>query len=113
MHRGSVRFVENDANSVALRELEDFRQWCNVAIHAENGLSDNQFPRWRADIAAKRGFQLIQVAVRVDFAARAGKPNGVDQAGVVERVGEDDVALSKQRGQQPEVGRVAAAEVQS
>src|SRR5262249_35710604 len=50
--------------------------------------------------------------MRIDLTAGTGEANTVNQAGMVERIGEDDVVLGEKRRQQPQIGGVTAAEIE-
>ena len=81
-----------------------------IAVHAEHALGDDERPaRARCGQGA---LDRIEVQVRIDELARAGHADAVDQAGVIERVGEDQIVASDERRQQAEVGAVARAEEQ-
>src|SRR5680860_1846001 len=56
--------------------------------------------------------EVLDVAVAVDEGLGAGEPAAVDDAGVVELVGEDDAVATGERRDRADVGQVAGAEQQ-
>jgi len=111
VHGSGVRFIENHTGAIAIGEREDFSEWRYVSVHAEHALSDNEPSARKMDLCAERIFQRVQIEMRVDFAASTAEAHAIDQTGVIECVGEDQVTFSQQRGEQSQVGGVAAAEI--
>ena len=80
----------------------------DVAVHAEDGVGD--------DAACARvgrgehGCERRHVAVRIAVQRRARQQRAVVQARVVQAVGEDGVAAPRERGEDREVGEIAARE---
>ena len=92
---GAVRLVDHHARVVAAGELDDLGQRRDVAVHREDAVGDDQ--RAAAVGLAQAPREVLDVAVVVDEGLRPGEPAAVDDRGVVERVGEDDVAAARQR----------------
>ena len=65
-------------------------------------------PRVGRDELAER----VEVGVRIDDDASAREAAAVDDAGVVQRVGEDDVVRADERGDDADVGVIAGVEEQ-
>ena len=85
----AVRVVDDDDGVVLARELDDLGQLREIAFHREHAVRDDQLPR-----VARRGgeavAQRVHVRVRVDdLRRRPREPDRVDEARVVELVGED------------------------
>ncbi len=88
-HARGVRVVEDHRRGVLARQLDDFGQAREVALHAEDPVRHDQLPRiGRA--AFEAGPELVHGRVTVDhLARRAREPDRVDDARVVELVRED------------------------
>jgi hypothetical protein len=106
-----VRLVDHHARVVALRQLDDLRQRRGVAVHGEDAVGDDQGAAAGGLLEAP--LEVVDVAVVVDEGLRARQPAAVDDRGVVERVGEDHVALLRERGHHAGVGEEARAEQQA
>ncbi len=61
----------------------------------------------RAGVVAQGIFKKLQIAVRIDHFLRAREADAVDQAGVIQRVGENNVAGLQQELSRPTIRRVA------
>ena len=109
-HAEAVRVVDHQPGVVPLAQREQLRQRRDVAVHAEHRVGCHQLA------AARRSSRACERARRgrgVDnphLGARQAR--AVDEAGVVELVGEHRVAAARQRGDEAEVREVARAEVQ-
>ena len=90
---GRVRLVDHQPAAVAAGQLEQLRQRRDVAVHREDAVGDDQRAA-PAGLAQPPG-EVLEVAVAVDEGLGAGEPAAVDDAGVVELVGEDDLALAR------------------
>ena len=108
---GAVRLVDHHARVVALRQLDDALQRRDVAIHGEDAIGHDQRPA--ALRLAQAPLEVVRVAVVVDERLRAREPAAVHDARVVEGVGEDHVALARQRRDHARVRQVAGAEQQA
>ncbi len=114
-----VGVVDHDGRPERLGRLDDPGEWRDVAIHREHAVGDDQdqppvatarparLARLAEDVA-----QRFDVGVRVDLARRLGQPHAVDDRGVVERIGHDQVRLAGDRRDDPGVGREAGLEGQ-
>ena len=83
----------------------------DVAVHREDRVGDDQRAAPPRACAQAPG-EVLDVAVVVDEDLGARQPAAVDDRGVVELVGEDDVAAAGERGDDAGVGQVARAEQQ-
>ena len=61
---------------------------------------------------AQFAFQEIQVEVRENHFARAGKPDAVDDAGVIGFIRENDVLRSGDAAEQADIRRISGVEKQ-
>ena len=88
-HADAVRVVHDHDGVVLAGELDDLGQLREVALHGEHAVRDDQLPR----VARRRRQPLaerVHVGVRVDdLRRRPREPDRVDEARVVELVGED------------------------
>ena len=107
---GAVRVVDHHAHVVAPRERDDLLQRRDVAVHREHAVGHDQ--RRAAVRVAQAPGEVVDVGVAVDERLGARQPAAVDDRGVVELVGEDDLAAAGERRHHAEVGQVARAEQQ-
>ena len=77
-----------------------------VAVHAEERLGDQQAAAGSPGLGQQAG-RGAGVGVGIDGDPRPGQTTAVDEAGVVQGVGDDDVLRPRERGQDPEVRLVA------
>ena len=110
-----VRIVDDEPRIMRACRCGERRQRCEVAIHAEHAVGDDERAAalrrrsGRMDIEqrARRGC----IRMRVPEVARAAhETRRVDQRGVVEPVGEQQIALVGERGEHAEVRHVAGGE---
>ena len=110
-HAGRVRLVDHHPRVVAAGEVDDALERRDVAVHREHAVGHDQAsPPARL---AQPPLEVVGVEVVVDERLRSRQPAPVDDAGVVEGVGEDDVALLRERADHAHVGEVARAEQQA
>ena len=100
---GAVRLVDHQQAVVAAGELDELAQRRDVAVHREDAVGDDQ-PRVGAGLA-QAPLEVLDVAVAVDEGPRAGEPAAVDDAGVVELVGEDDATVPARAATAPVLAR--------
>ena len=102
-HARGVGVVHHDRRPELLGRGDDLRQRRDVAVHAEDAVRDDEDQAVRrparvgAALLAGLAQQLAQgrgVLVREDDARRLAHPHAVDDRGVVERVGDDQVVLA-------------------
>ena len=105
---GGMGLVDHHAGVVGLGELDDLQQRGDVAVHREHAVGDDQ--RAPAARLLEAPGQMLHVGVVVDEGLGPGEPAAVHQRGVVERVGEHDLALTGERRHDPRVGEIAGAE---
>ena len=119
-HARGVGVIDHDGRAECLGRLDDPGEWRDVAVHREDAVGDDQdqpvarrrparpvLARLAQDLA-----QRVDVGVRVDLARRLRQPHAVDDRGVVERVGHDEVRLAGDGRDDPGVGGEARLEGQ-
>ena len=87
-HAGCMRFVDDQQRAGPGAERGELAQRRPVSVHGEHGVGDH-------DLAARRFAERLlhrgHICVRIDLDAGAGKAAAVDDRGVIQRVGEDQV----------------------
>src|SRR5256885_1538985 len=95
--------IDHGQRVVSLGQLADLRQWRQVTVHREDAVGDDD-PKARVRALLQLLLELLHVAVGVAVAARLAQPDAIDDAGVIERVGDDRVPLVEQRLEDSAVG---------
>ena len=78
-----------------------------IAVHAEDAVGDEQ-PLVRAAVAATIVARRVDVAVRKDLDRGAAQARAVDDAGVIQLVGDDEVVVAENRRHGAGICREAA-----
>ena len=87
-HTDAMRVVDDHDRVVLPPELDDLRELGEIALHREHAVRED-LPRVARSIR-ERGSQRRHVRVRIDdLRGRLRKPHRVDDARVIELVGED------------------------
>ena len=86
------------------------RQRPEVAVHAEHAVGDEQLALARRGSSCEDASRGVDVLVREHLDRGAAQAAAVDDAGVVQLVGDDDVVLGQDRGDGAGVGGEAALE---
>ena len=105
-----VGVVDHQHRAVAARELAQPAELRDVAVHREEAVGDDQAAV--AGQPAEAPGEVLEVAVAVDERLGPGEAAAVDDARVIELVGEDDVAAAGEGGDDAGVGEVARSEQQ-
>jgi hypothetical protein len=95
-----MRLVDHQQRVELARQRLDFRQRRRAAFHAENAVGDDQ-PALRPPCPLQRPPQAGDVAVLIGLDLGAAQAAAIDDAGMVQPIGDDDVAGADQRGQHP------------
>ena len=93
-HAARVRIVHHHDAAELVGQIAERRQRAEVAVHAEDAVGDEQRPlvaRQRLDDRARGG----GVAVREHLDRGAAQARAVDDAGVIQLVGDDDVVAAE------------------
>ena len=106
-----VGVVDHHQRVIPVSEVADLGQGCQVAIHREHAVCDDKAIA-RVGAFLQRLFQLRHITVCVAEPACLAKPDAVDDAGVVERVGDHRVALVHERLEDAAI-RVEAGRVEN
>ena len=72
----AVRVIDCQQRVVFLGELQQFRQRCNVAVHAENGIGDDQFAA-RVFRVREHRLEFHQIAMRISLEVCARQQRGI------------------------------------
>lgn len=108
---GAVCFVDKQPGIESFGEIRELAEGGDIAIHAEDAIGDYQ-PMAGAGRLVEFALVLPDVGMADDAHACSGEAAAVNQAGMVEAVGEDDVVLIDQSGDRADVRRVAGREQQ-
>ena len=102
---GGVAIVEMDDRAVFLGQVADLVEPGDIAVHREHAVGgDHLEARARGVGGLKLCLQVRHVVVLVAIALRLAEPHAVDDAGVVELVGNDRVFGAQQHFEQAPVG---------
>ena len=109
-HARGVGVVDHHDGAVLLGQGGELVHRADVAVHREHAVGDDQLVAGlvlRSPAAVPRSGDVL-VAKDLDLGAR--EPRAVDDAGVVQLVGEDEVVLAQDRAHGAGVGRESALE---
>ena len=98
-----MAFVDHHQRVVFVGERADLFQLGDMAVHREHAVGDDE-PEAGVRRRFQAGLQFVHVGVGVAVALRLAQPHAVDDRGVVERIGNDGVALVQQRLEHAAVG---------
>ena len=105
-----VGLVEQQARAVTVAQDPQRREVRGVGVHAEVRLGDDPRPPFAA--VTERSLDCPEVQVGNHGRSGPRQPDPVDERGVVEGVGDDQVVGPEQGGQETDVGGVPAGEEQ-
>ena len=111
-HALAVGVIHHREHPVLFRDLVDFIQRRDVAVHREDAVGDDEAAPVLRQVLLDFRFQVGGIAVLVDDDLGAAQARAVDDAGVVEAVGEDDILAPDQWGEGGLVGDEAALDVE-
>jgi len=108
-----VGVVDHQPGVVRFSEGKQFVERGQVAVHAEDGVGDDQLAAGRAFFQqpGQRGHVVVRVAVDLG-ALRLGQLHRVDQRGVVELVGEHGGATAGKGRGDGDIGQVAGGKAE-
>ena len=117
---GRVGVVDEDRGIGRLGRLDDAGQRSDVAIHAEHAIGDDEDQAIRQarplaallDRIVEDGAEGFDIGVLVDLARRLREAHPVDDRGVIELVGHDQVLLAGDRRDDSGIGREPGLEGQ-
>ena len=93
-----VSVVDHDHRVMLLRALDDPGQRRDVAIHGKDAVSGDQLAPVLCCFL-QRLLEGVEVAVLIDDAVGLRQPNAIDDARVVELIGDHDIALDQDAGE--------------
>ena len=108
-HAKTVRVIDDQPGVETLGQRQQRGQVGHIAVHAEDGVGDDQLDRRGA--GRQLTFQHGEVFMRVTLQRRFGQQRAIDQRGVVQFVGKNRRARVAQRRQQRQVRHKAGAEI--
>ena len=109
-HAGGVRVVDHHDGAVFFGEIGELRQRADVAIHGEDAVGDEQLVAGLVLDLVQKLFGMRRVLVAEDFDLGAREAGAVDDAGVIQLVGDDEVFLAENRGDGAGIGGEAGLE---
>jgi len=109
-HSEGMRFVDEKAGVEGMGQLCDLNQWRCHAVHRKERIGDHERAPAFCSMLLEQGREIVGASVCVDVDFRAGESTAVDEARMVERVAEDDVAWTDERLNGADVGGVAGRE---
>src|SRR6185437_7915225 len=98
--------------AVLLRESHEIPEARHIAFHTENAFGDNYFRACAARVFAKRILEEMQIAVRINEFLRARESNPINQASVIQRVGEHNIARAHNGTQETHICGVSRTKVE-
>ena len=105
-----MRIVHHHDAAGLFGDLAERRQRAEVAVHAEHAVGDEQLALARGQVLEQSRRAASTSLCGKDLDRRAAQPAAVDDAGVVQLVGDDHVVLRQDGGNGAGVGREAALE---
>ena len=109
-HAGGVRVVDHHDGAVFVGEVTQFVYGADVAVHREDAVGDDELAARLVCDFLELLFGVGRVFVAEDFDLGAGEARAVDDARVVELVGDDEVFFAEDRGDGAGVGGESALE---
>ena len=106
-HAGSMGVVHHHDSAVFFCQLSQLRQRANVAVHGEDAVGDDQLAAGLVLDLVQQLFGVGGVLVAEDLDFGAGEPRAVDDAGVVQLVGDDEIFFAQQRRHRARIRREA------
>src|SRR6516165_6477128 len=100
---GGVRVIDHHQRVVAFGEVTDLAQLRDEPVHREHAVARDE-PGARPGRLFEALLELRHVAVGVAVALRLAQADAVDDARVVEGIGDHGIALIEKRFEQPAVG---------
>ena len=103
-----VRVVHHHHRVILIRQVADPVEFGKIAVHREDAVGRDQTMPRRCGLLQFR-LQIVHVAVAIAKALRLAEPDAVDDAGMIQLVGDDGVLRIQQRFEEPAVGVEAGA----
>ena len=109
-HAAGMGVVDHHDAAEFVGDVAESGQRAEVAVHAEHAVGDEQRAPMRAAAARRISSRGVDVAVRKHLDRRATETRAVDDAGVIQFVGDDRVLAAEHRGDGAGVGGESALE---
>jgi hypothetical protein len=93
-----VRVVDHHDGSVFFCEVSEFVDGADVAVHGEDAVGDEELAAGFLLDFLKQLFGVGDVFVAEDFDLGFGEARAIDDAGVIQFIGEDEVFFAKDAG---------------
>jgi hypothetical protein len=106
-HSLAVSVIDHQQNIVLASDLVQLRQRSDIAIHAEDTIGDNQPLSVFAGLGDPAA-QIIDIVMLISHDLRPAQPAAIDDAGVVQLVGENHIATTDQRGDSRQISGESA-----
>lgn len=103
-HTAGVGVIDHHDGSILVGEIAELVDGADVAIHREDAVGDEELAAGLVLNFLEQLFGVGDVFVAEDFDLGAGEACSVDDAGVVELVGEDEVFFAEDGGDSASVG---------
>lgn len=107
---GGVGVVDHHDGSVFFGQVGELVDGADVAVHGEDAVGDDEFVAGLVGDFLQELFGVGDVLVAEDFDFCSGEARAVDDGGMVELVGDDEVFLAEDGGDGSGVGGEAALE---
>ena len=96
--------VDHHNGVVFFGERGEFVDGADISVHGEDSVGDDEFAAGFVLDFAEKLFGVGDVFVAEDFDFGAGEARAVDDAGVVELVGDDEILFAEDAGDGAGVG---------
>src|SRR5207249_2560356 len=106
---GCVGLVYQEPAVIVLRQGDERREWCPIAVHGEDRIGHDEPPRALRG-GGEQALEDRDVAVGIDVDGGSREPAAVDDARVVERVAVHVIAATYERRDGPDVRLIAGGE---
>jgi len=104
----AVSFVYDEGGVKFICQKAQLCEVCEVSLHGEEGVGDDETSMVRLLVTPEERAQRVEVSVGKYAHSSARQPTPIDDARVVQFVGVDEITLTSERGENPDVGCVAA-----
>ena len=103
-HAGCVGVVDHHDGAVFFGEIAERREGADVAVHGEDAVSDEELFAGLVLHTGELGFGVGNVLVLEDKNPGTGEASTVDDGGVVQLVGDDEIVFAENGGHSASVG---------
>jgi len=107
---GGMGVVDHHDGAVSFGQAGELVDRANVAIHGEDAVGDEEFVPGLVLDFFEKFFRVGNILVAEDFDLCAGETSAIDDGGVVQLVGDDEVFFAQDGGDGAGVGGESALE---